>query len=622
MDEKLPLSISSSIPLTPPLLLLGLYAGLLAVALALGSWVGHAIPADENTRRVCDAAERAALSHLIAPTRVMVTALLTLGVLLGIYFYLLNGPYVWAAISPLISSLLVSAALYYSSRKILKTSCQQQQLAGIDAPLAQASRATLSVVLCCEASSGLVVLGLYVLAIQELSHHQATQVVAVALLGINVCLAIFARSLSAASLPSEVDDGSSSSGPSLARLVADAFHAPGQRLFALVSLSTFGHLAFLFALEAEGSTNDLSALWVFPHLLKLIGLLALIFATLVVRANEDETGVAGWQRGGLVFLCLGIAGAWALSSELPLAWARSVPAGISFFFLITAGLMVVSFYGVQKQSSEELRPFAIAKRSLFPLLSFTALLLMLLNVGPTEAPEQSLPASGLLRLLGAGALAVAPLSLGWHVATEIERGAIQAKLLAQSGNTVRRLVLAPTAPMLSLFPILCFLVLGAVWATSASQQQTLGPQALAFCFLGALVGALSLAASLSGTDGNGHQLGKRAAMTTHPDDVEAPLNLQTAVEFARQAGATALPAWLLRSLLPTIMVIGFVAFGAAQGASSFALGTGLGAALLGSGLEWSFHGAPSVSYRAQGRLAMILALVQSIWLFATTVVLL
>lgn len=468
-------------------------------------------------------------------------------------------------------------------------------------------------------------LGLYFLAIQELSHHDAMKVVAAALLGLNLSLLLFARSLTSAQVSADasLEDGRVPHPASLARLVGDAFHAPSQRLFTLISLSSFGHFALLFALGNDNGATELSSLWVFPHLLKLIGLLALIFSALVVRSSEDDQSAAGWFRGAIVFLVLGVAGAWALSSELPTSWARSVPAGITFLFLIIAALVAVpsNAFRVSRDSAAGL--LTAATRNVFPLLGFAALLIILVTVAPSGSSDQPLPADGLLRLLVGGLLAVAPLALTWQLAREIEAGAMQARQLTQSPEVSRVALPSPSPAMVQLFPLLCFFALASAWAGSNLAILTVGSRPFMVFFIGAFVGALSLAASLGGAlrDSQPSSAPKSQVQATAISLDDTPLDLQAAVEQARLDGARSLTPWLLLSMAPTFLAIGLSSFGDAEAAAGFALGAGLGAILCGAGLEWLLQRDLSSTRRTLGRFAIVLGLVQSIWLFATAVVL-
>src|SRR5690606_25065057 len=123
-----------------------------------------------------------------------------------------------------------------------------------------------------------------------------------------------------------------------------------------------------------------------------------------------------------VFLVLMIAGAWALSSELPKTWARSVPSGLTFFFLLVGATALVAPRRRSLQASPAsglLQGLAARTGS----LSVFVVLLLTLVIATSLAPEDvALPGGALSRLVMAGALATAPLAVCWHLAVEVSDG--------------------------------------------------------------------------------------------------------------------------------------------------------------------------------------------------------
>ena len=139
-----------------PLLLLGLYAGLLALSLAVAGWVGHAQTASDPARRVTDAGERAALLHLVAPAKLALLAVALLGALGASASAFVEGPTLAILIAPVLGAVAVHGAVYFSSQKLLRASAQVVGGRGADHRLTVRSRSLLAAVLCCEATVSLI----------------------------------------------------------------------------------------------------------------------------------------------------------------------------------------------------------------------------------------------------------------------------------------------------------------------------------------------------------------------------------------------------------------------------------------------------------------------------------
>jgi hypothetical protein len=282
---------------------------------------------------VTDAAARAGLLHLAAPLRLAAAGVVLFTGLCAAVAFLTGVPAKWFVLGPLLAPLLVAAAVFYCARSALRTVGQLVGMTGADAKLVLTGRSVLGLVLCCEAALGLVILGTYSLAIGELTVGQTRFLVYLVGSSIALFLVIFARATTSAEFAAYGGTESAPVGPhagSLALLVSATFHAPLLKLVALVVLSTLGHCALL---SAGGVPGHQGHLWLYPHLLKLLGLFGLLFAGMVVRTSEEESGAEGWIRGAIVYLVLMVAGGWSLSSQLPTDWARSVPAGLSFFYV-------------------------------------------------------------------------------------------------------------------------------------------------------------------------------------------------------------------------------------------------------------------------------------------------
>ena len=255
-----------------PLLLLGLYAGLLALSLVFASWGGHSYPPPDAARRVTHAGERVVLLHLVAPGKLAAAALLLLSALGALSTIWWPGPPFALFLAPIVCTALVLGAVYFSCTRLLRTAGQVVGVHSSDQRVVLTSRSALSAVICAEATVSLVLLGLVVVVSPALGPAIASRMVLLTAMAIGICAVVFARALASALIsgqPAETQQGPNPG--SLAQLVARAFHGPGLRLLALVTLSAFGHYLLLLPTDP----GELSAeLWLYPHLLRMMGLMA------------------------------------------------------------------------------------------------------------------------------------------------------------------------------------------------------------------------------------------------------------------------------------------------------------------------------------------------------------
>ncbi len=606
--------------MTLPLLLFGLYAGLLVLSLGLTSWVSHDHPAEPAARRVTDAAERAALGQLAAPAKHAGATVFVIAAVASASTSVNAGPTLWYALAPISVPLLIGAAVYFSARKLVRTSGQLVDLSGSDSRIALTSRSVLAAVLCCEAAVGLVILGLHTLAAQELSSSASLTVVIIGTFSVSAAAVVFARSSGAILLSTaEVDHETTSPNPaSLAVLVAESFHGPLVRLLTLVVVSAFGHLALL---TSVGKDPTADSLWLFPHLLKMLGLFALVFAGLVVRNQEEETS-AGWTRGALVFLILMVAGAWALSSELPDTWSRSVPSGLTFFFL----LLGATAWAAPAPTTQRSAGLLIEVASRFGSLGTFVTLLLTLLIATSLAPEEvALPRGALVRLVMAGSLAAAPLALGWFLASELGHGSRRCAELAYAGQRGPvRFPVIPSPGLLGLFPLLCFTALVAATSGALLEQITVSGRLLLLLCLGVLLGGSIVVALLGTLERTSLAAGNSVTslIREHQAKVDPTghMDLELVVDAVRRNSTKGALVWMALIASSALLILGLRYLLPAPFFQSLGFGLTVGAAAAGSLIAWSLHDSGSQIKRTFGRLALVSSVVQATWLFASTLV--
>ena len=582
-----------------------------------------------------DAAERAGLGHLTAPLRLAAIAVALFTLLCGTLALVTGVAAKWFFLGPLVAPLFVAATVFYCARGALWTAGKLIGMAGADAKLVLAGRSVLGLVLCCEAALGLLILGTYSLSLGELTVSQARFLSYLVGSSIALFLVIFARAATSAQFASYGARENAPTGPhpgSLALLVSATFHAPFLKLVTLVLLSTLGHCALLSVGELPGQTGKL---WLYPHLLKLLGLFGLLFAGLVVRTSEEESGGEGWVRGAVVYLVLMVAGCWSLSSQLPTEWARSVPSGLSFFYLsLGASLWLASTAHARSAGSLGRQ----ARLNMPSFLLFLGLLLALIlsaSVTPETTSDGTendastlaqLPSSALLGFLLSGALAPLPIAFTWIMARTIAAGSREAEQLAYVGESRTGSARAPSPRLLLALPMLSVVIvltaLGATWTERASID------GLMFTLFGlsAIFSGLTLIGLLGHVERSALKARGEVALLLSEQRVEsvhlarseaAPINFEAAVVRCRETTSTSALSWLLLCLTPSWAAGAALLMVPTGHFQSLALGLGTGATLLAVGFLLLQGTDADDNKRSFSNLAFISAVAQGLWLLAT-----
>lgn len=636
-----------------PFLLLGLYLALLVLAVGLCSWVGHSARPAEEARRVADAAERAGLGHLVAPLRLAVACVLVFTVLIGALSIIAGLPTKWFLLGPLVAPVLVATTLLYCARRALRTAGQLAGIAGADAKLILTGRSVLGLVLCCEAALGLVILGTYSLSTTELTFEQARFLSYVVGASIALFAVVFARATTSAEITSYGGTSDAPDGPhpgSLALLVSATFHAPLLKLVALVVLSTLGHCALL---SIEGLSGQEEKLWLFPHLLKLLGLFGLLFAGLVVRTSEEEHGGEGWVRGAIVYLVLMVAGAWSLSSQLPADWARSVPAGLSFFYIAFGLSLWLSTgasreaIGISPRAEVDLNGALSVPRpgsggSLgsqaylnVPSVLLFLILLCILILGASLTPESGaaedasaaiqLPAGALSSLLLSAALSALPIVFTWLLATALSKGSRQAELLAYVGEKRSSSLRTPSSRLLLALPMLASVIVLTSLTAAWNEAEMMDELTFTLFGVGAVFGGLTLAGLLGHVERACLKASREIAQLLrlqkqeserHPPGQSAPINFEDAVVYCRQTTGASAFTWLLLCLTPCWVAGAALFFVPPLHFQTLTLGLGTGATLLAVGMLLLQGTESENDKRALSHLAFVSAIAQGLWLLA------
>ena len=419
--------------MTIPLLLLAIYAGVFAVALILSSYNGHFHPAPEAIRRVAEAVERASLAQLRSPMKwsALLTALLSLS---GAFSAQSHGvPALWAALLPPIVAIASMTALFYGTRGVHRALSQSVAIYGGNLSLMHCARDGLSAVLLTGAVTFSFTLGVHAVASFELGPSHAIYLVLLSSCTISTVGMLFARAAAASALTAHQgakDQELDPHGGSLALLVSDSVQAPLLLLSAWMTLTALGHCTLVLALPEKAEN---SGIWLYPHLLQLLGLFAVGFGAWVARIQDGEPEVYGWLRAGLVSSVLLIAGGWSLSSQLPAMYARSVPAALTFFFF-SVGICV--WMTPTSRRADTLGQNQPRFASVILLLSLVSVLFLSL----THAGKSTVSSDEANRLLVSFALAALPLGVLWAMCCRFEAVRAQIARLAfvQTASTTTR----------------------------------------------------------------------------------------------------------------------------------------------------------------------------------------
>lgn len=601
--------------LTIPLLLLGLYAGLLATAIAIGSWAGHANPAPEEARRVTDAAERAGLGQLLYPAKLAAGVVAVAAISISALLQTNGGNFFWTIGGAVVPPLAIGSAVFYFSKKILRASGQLVGSDSRDARISITGRTLLAGVLCCETTVGLTLLGLHTLVASELGSQGASQLVLVASSTTALAAVVFARAASASIV--SAGEGSAGHGPephtaSLALLVNKSFHGPLLHILNLVVLSSLGH-AVLLLLTSAGSTG-LEEIWLYPHLLKLLGLFVLLFSQYSVRSAETETSSPAWMRGAAVHLVLMIAGAWSLSARLKDDWSTTLPAGLTFLFLafgIASSLSVSEPLRTRDQ-----HPIGLKR---LPSISIALFAFLALAVLSSLDEELSLPASVSGGALVAGSLSLVPLATSWRLARDISIGGFSAHALAYGGlSTTPAPDVTSPRPFWTILSLLGLGVIFGSWSVPKIEAQL--SQAIPFLGVGLSTGALATAALLAFTlRGCNPSIETIRGLLSKGVPTADDLNFEAAVVACRGAVEYKGIATIGIALTPVAVAIAIHQLVGTQNFQAFAVGIALGAVLIGTGWDLFAADEHRLERRTAGTLCSIAGTTQSLWLLAAVV---
>jgi len=463
----------------------------LVVALLVSSWLGHSRPLGADGRRIADAAERAGLGQNALSLRAAIVAL-GLTILASVGCALRAGaPTLWFALLPLGVAASATATGLGVARWSTRAAARLLGETARDASATLLGRAALVATLIPEAVSGLLVLGTFAWGERLLGAKVGLQLAFVAAATVAILGVVFARSTAAFVLCVDVTDRAELVAPhpgSLARVVAATFSRSILSTAALMTTSCLGHallLAHGVTLSGEASPSSL----LYPHLLRSLGLLALVFGGLVVRSSEREPLRWAWIRGAVVSSILLVAGAWSLAPSLEdAAWTRLLPGGASFVFLAALSSAALISLSKSSISNDSFSPTQLAWGAVLGLLGLSSWGLLRVAASPTPLPEHlghSLFLACILSLL--------PLVHIWRVARETAVGARLA--FGLSGGTdasVRGHDASPPAAWANVYWLLVLLV--GYEATQLLEGEHSQNALLGF---GVLLGFVTLGVSLS-----------------------------------------------------------------------------------------------------------------------------
>lgn len=621
MSRSEPIRLPFSKALTFPLLILGLYLALLTVSIVLGSWAGHSHPASDDARRVTDAAERAALGQLIGPAKLSLGAVAILSAASGLFAYRTGASPLLSAASTALAPILLAVAVFYSCRRILRAAGQLVASDTRDERVTTTSRTLVGAVLCCDAAIGICLLSLHSLAAMELGVLRANQLVLLASSSIAMVCAIFARSTTSSILVAV--NGAREAGPephagSLALLVSKSFHTPLLRILSVVSISALGHAALL-VMTTTGSEQE-AASWLYPHLLKLLGLFCLLFSGLVVRSSEHERSTSAWLRGAIVHLVLMIAGTWTLSSELSEAWSKSVPAGLTFLYFALVVSISIPFGGASFGTSPP--PRTNLRRAPGIAVYLLLLLILILATRNADGPD-AIATLAFSSLLLSATFALAPLATVWLLSRDLSVSGGGVRSLAYGGNSLSPShdVGAPNAFLGMLALLILPAGLGALVAQSGNSPD--GALDTLFLGLGAATGALCVGCFLAQTNKLSEaRVEVLHKLLHHPINAGAiQLNFENAVNMCREAVETG--GILTTSILiaPVALVVVMAQVAVLGGVGDFCLGLSLSGIISSVGFEvLSGHDA-RLPRQAFASLGLVSGLALSLWMLTLSTLL-
>ncbi len=577
------------------------------MALILASYSAHAHPAPEGVQRVSDAVERSVSTQLKSPAKwASASCVLIAG--LGAWAALARDlPLLWPLLVPLLVALGFSSSLYIGARVIHRGVAQSVSMPTPHLALTHGTRSTLAALTITGATTSILNLGAHTFLGGALGTEGAELAVLSSSLTIAFISMLFARAAATSALT--VHHGTKEAqldphGGSLAALVSSSFHTPLLWLCAWSTLSSLGHTALLLSAPGGGE------LWLYPHLVQLLGLLALVFGAWTARMAEGETAVHAWIRSAVVTVTLVIGGLWSLGSRLPSTAARVVPFGLTVFFVALAIAAWVSPRNPEASPSVGLSP----GRLLAPF-AFSALVLVLGGALLVQTRAQ-LNADHVARLLCAAALAALPLAILWILTSQFDRVKHQIARLAFIEAAVgTRSVSGGLARWVGFLPVLGGLVLICSveqFAPSPAQHSTL----LLFAFAAAWG---LLASALVGTMVSSlpRSYGSKLKPLVEPNDTEAAaLDLEAAGRVCAEAIGSKTSIWLACAVAPALACVLLRQLLADPNSTWACWGIALGVGLGGTAQAFRSSQSTLGPQRMFGTMCLITSLAQVLLIFA------
>jgi len=454
-------------------------------------------------------------------------------------------------------------------------------------------------------------LGLHAWASHELGALPAQFLVLLSSSAIGLVGLILARGAAISALTAHGGTAQLSTAPhggSLALLVSDSFQAPVLILGAWTSLSALGHATLILL---PGTPSATESPFLYPHLLQLLGLVAVGFGALVVRIQEGESSAHGWIRAGLVSMTLLIAGGWSLASQLPSDEARSVPAGLTFFFVSLA----LAVWAAPRHRFEARRTPHDWRRFWSPLL-LVALTLILFATLTTSESAHIRPAE-VNRLFVASTVSALPLAILWALCSRFDEVKEQIASLAFSASPPRlSLAEGSMDKLLGLLPVLAtFTVLGGIQNQVANLTSV---PSLVGLGLGLCLGALLAGTTSSLLKQGCSPFQARLSAAVRPvgwTPGDAALDLEGPSKLCESSIAYRPWLWLALTLAPPFIALLLHKMLAPGGGEWTVWGFCMGLCVFASGHAWSVHHAPDNSERMFGLTSLVTSTAQALLIF-------
>ncbi len=608
--------------MTFPALLFLLYAVLLVLALAGGSWVAHLRPAPTEAQRVTDAVERAGLSQLGGTT---FNVILCLGLLVtqgALTATLHELPTLAFAVAPVVGAAIALLVAFSASRRLVRVAGQMVGARTTDTVTSLSGKAALSASLTTVASAGILVTGLEVLCKRWMDPQASLQVALLSVSSGSLLLVVLGRALAVAwataeegSQPATTDTLSATT---LARLVGASFGAAVLRSAGLFTLAGLTQVALAFlSLRSDAATAEVGR---FTQLLLPLGLLATCFGAMAIRSSEREPAHWAWLRGGAVTLVILLAGLWSLAGLIALEeLKRRLPAALSF--LIVGAAVATWLSGLLQQRMEATEDDG--PRSASPILILLLPVALALALHPSLSdgglPIQTIPGA----VLGA-AMALVPLAVLWQMAADALLASGLCQVLATEGqwttsNTLQgeslpdRGYLLATSAAVGPAAICSFDML---FISAPSSAHTDVNSGLWLLGVGALLGSIAVLQSTSANRAlskrGAQQLSHLTLPTTSTPGRSTP-SLGAVLDAARAASAQRQWVWTTSLLAPPLL-LGLLRYsGTEVRAASLAPGYLLGVMLCSALVKMKLDHLSAGPQRPHGSLALPAALAILAW---------